>query len=241
MGRWFRLPVAWLDQNMRFPPVEQALPEGLLAVGGDLTLERLLTAYRNGIFPWYCAGEPILWWSPDPRLVLIPTSLHVPRSLRRTLNRGLLRFSLDRDFVSVIHACAADRHQEGTWLVPEMISAYIRLHQAGYAHSVEVWRDGDLVGGLYGVALGRCFFGESMFHRVDDASKVGLVYLVRHLAGLGFELIDCQVATAHMRRFGAREIPRREFMQRLRAALAGDVNGPVHQWGSGPDGESVGR
>ena len=213
------MPVFWLDQRLRFPPVEQALPEGLLAVGGDLTVERLLLAYRNGIFPWYSPGDPILWWSPDPRLVLLPGDLHVPRSLRRTLNGGRFRFSLNRDFIAVIHACAADRRQSGTWLVPEMIAAYIHLHQAGYAHSVEVWQDGRLAGGLYGVALGRCFFGESMFHRVRDASKAGLVYLVRHLAPLGFELIDCQVATAHLARFGAREMPRREFLQRLHRAL----------------------
>ena len=198
------MPVAWLDQTLRFPPLEEALPEGLLAVGGDLTVERLLLAYRNGIFPWYSPGEPILWWSPDPRLVLLPESLHVPRSLRRTLNRGRFRFSLDRDFIRVIHACAAERRQSGTWLVPEMIAAYIRLHQAGHAHSLEVWEDRRLVGGLYGVALGKCFFGESMFHRATDASKAGLVHLVRPLAGLDFELIDCQVATAPLARFGPR-------------------------------------
>ncbi len=213
------MPVAWLDERLRFPPVEHALPEGLLAVGGDLGLERLLLAYRNGIFPWYAPGEPILWWSPDPRLVLLPGSLHVPRSLRRVLNRGRFRFTLDQAFVAVIHACAADRRQSGTWLVPEMISAYIRLHQAGYAHSLEVWREGRLAGGLYGVALGRCFFGESMFHRESDASKAGLVHLVRHLEAMGFSLIDCQVTTAHLVRFGARQMPRREFLDRLRRAL----------------------
>ena len=204
---------------MAFPPVDQALPEGLLAAGGDLRVERLLLAYRCGIFPWYGPGEPILWWSPNPRLVLLPESLHVPRSLRRTLNRNRFNFSLDQGFVSVIHACAVSRQPAGTWLVPEMMAAYIRLHQAGYAHSVEVWQGDRLAGGLYGVALGRCFFGESMFTRVSDASKAGLVFLVRHLAGLGFEMIDCQVTTEHLMRFGACEMPRSEFMRRLHRAL----------------------
>lgn len=214
------VPVFWLREKLAFPPVSMALPQGLLAVGGDLRPERLLLAYRSGIFPWYGPGDPILWWSPDPRLVLLPAELHVPRSLARTLRRGRFDFTLDRAFADVIHGCAATRQAEGTWLVPEMVAAYIRLHRAGHAHSVEVWHEGRLAGGLYGVSLGRCFFGESMFARVSDASKAGLVFLVRRLAARGCQLVDCQVATDHMLRFGAREIPRKEFLRRLRAALA---------------------
>jgi leucyl/phenylalanyl-tRNA--protein transferase len=206
-------------QGMDFPPVDHALDNGLLAVGGDLSVPRLITAYRRGIFPWYGPGDPILWWSPDPRLVLLPVWLHVPRSLRRVLNQQRFAFSLDRDFEGVIRGCAEARRDDGTWLVPEMVAGYLELHQAGYAHSLEVWRQGRLAGGIYGVALGNCFFGESMFTRVPDASKAGLVELVRWLACQGFELIDCQVTTAHLLRFGAREIRRGEFLARLEHAL----------------------
>ncbi|HDI59847.1 MAG TPA: leucyl/phenylalanyl-tRNA--protein transferase [Desulfobacteraceae bacterium] len=207
------------DQRMDFPPVDHALDNGLLAVGGDLSIPRLITAYRRGIFPWFGPGDPILWWSPDPRLVLLPSWLHVPRSLRRVLNQERFAFSLDRDFAAVIHGCAGARRGDGTWLVPEMISAYLALHQAGYAHSLEIWQQGRLAGGIYGVALGNCFFGESMFTRIPDASKAGLVKLVGWLAGQGFELIDCQVTTEHLLRFGAREIRRGEFLERLEHAL----------------------
>ena len=207
------------DQRMDFPPVDHALGNGLLAVGGDLSIPRLITAYRRGVFPWYGPGDPILWWSPDPRLVLLPSWLHVPRSLRRVLNQRRFAFSLDRDFEAVIHGCAGARRDDGTWLVPEMVAAYIKLHRAGYAHSLEVWRQGRLAGGIYGVALGNCFFGESMFTRVPDASKAGLVALVGWLGSRGFELIDCQVTTAHLLRFGAREIRRGAFLERLEHAL----------------------
>lgn len=207
------------DQRMDFPPVDHALDNGLLAVGGDLSIPRLITAYRRGIFPWYGPGDPILWWSPDPRLVLLPSWLHVPRSLRRVLNQRRFTFSLDRDFEAVIHGCAGARRDDGTWLVPEMVAAYIKLHRAGYAHSLEVWRQGRLAGGIYGVALGNCFFGESMFTRVPDASKAGLVALVGWLGSRGFELIDCQVTTEHLLRFGAREIRRGAFLERLERAL----------------------
>lgn len=207
------------DQRMDFPPVDHALDNGLLAVGGDLSIPRLITAYRRGIFPWYGPGDPILWWSPDPRLVLLPSWLHVPRSLRRVLNQRRFAFSLDRDFEAVIHGCAGARRDDGTWLVPEMVAAYIKLHRAGYAHSLEVWRQGRLAGGIYGVALGNCFFGESMFTRVPDASKAGLVALVGWLGSRGFELIDCQVTTEHLLRFGAREIRRGAFLERLERAL----------------------
>lgn len=209
-----------LAERIAFPPVQRALENGLLAVGGDLSVPRLLAAYRRGIFPWYGPGDPILWWSPDPRLVLLPEWLHVPRSLRRVLNRNLFSFSLDRDFARVIRACGERREQDGTWLVPEMIAAYIDLHHAGYAHSLEVWQDGRLVGGLYGVALGNCFFGESMFTRVDNAGKAGLVNMVRYLASRGCEMIDCQVTTDNLLRFGAREIRRSVFLRRLKHALA---------------------
>lgn len=207
------------DQRMDFPPVDHALDNGLLAVGGDLSIPRLITAYRRGIFPWYGPGDPILWWSPDPRLVLLPSWLHVPRSLRRVLNQRRFAFSLDRDFEAVIQGCAGARRDDGTWLVPEMVAAYIKLHRAGYAHSLEVWRQGRLAGGIYGVALGNCFFGESMFTRVPDASKAGLVALVGWLGSRGFELIDCQVTTEHLLRFGAREIRRGAFLERLERAL----------------------
>jgi leucyl/phenylalanyl-tRNA--protein transferase len=204
---------------MDFPPVDHALDNGLLAVGGDLNVPRLLAAYRRGIFPWYGPGDPILWWSPDPRLVLLPQWLHVPRSLRRVLNQDRFTFSLDRDFETVIRGCAEARRGDGTWLVPEMIAAYIDLHRAGYAHSMEVWREERLAGGVYGVALGNCFFGESMFTRVSEAGKAGLVKLVGWLADRGFDLIDCQVTTEHLLRFGAREIRRGAFLERLAHAL----------------------
>ncbi len=215
----------WLhpDPDSPFPPVEHALrdPDGLLAIGGDLTPQRLLRAYRAGIFPWYSEGQPILWWSPDPRMVLLPGALHVSRSLCKTLRRQRFRLSMDQAFEEVITACAAPRRDDaGTWITDEMRIAYCRLHQRGHAHSVEAWQAGELVGGLYGVALGGVFFGESMFSRVSDASKVAFVHLVRQLERWGFGLVDCQVHTGHLARLGARPIPRTEFMQRLRAGLA---------------------
>ncbi len=203
-----------------FPDVENAErePDGLLAVGGDLSPERLINAYGQGIFPWYSLGQPILWWSPDPRLVLYPQGIHVSRSLNKTLRKGLFSTSMDRAFEQVIRACSAPREDEaGTWLVEEMIQAYLRLHQRHQAHSVEVWCDGELAGGLYGIALGRVFFGESMFSRRTDASKVALVHLARTLDQWGYRLIDCQVRTEHLVSLGAQEIPRREFIRQLRA------------------------
>jgi leucyl/phenylalanyl-tRNA--protein transferase len=203
-----------------FPDVERAerTPNGLLAVGGDLRPERLVSAYRQGVFPWYSAGQPILWWSPDPRLVLFPEQLHVSRSLRKTLRRGQLRVTMDRDFEAVIRACAAPRDADGgTWLVEDMILAYLRLHRLHLAHSVEVWEGETLAGGLYGVAQGRMFFGESMFSRRRDASKVALVCLARCLQAWGYRAVDCQMHTEHLARLGAREIPRREFTRLLQA------------------------
>ncbi len=214
------MPVHALHPQIIFPPVEQAEPDGLLAVGGDLSPERLLHAYSKGIFPWYGPGSPILWWSPDPRLVLFPEELHVSRSLRKVLRREPFQVSFDRAFPEVIGYCAAASRPDGpgTWLVPDMQRAYNLLHEVGLAHSVEVWESGELVGGLYGVALGRVFFGESMFHLRPNASKVALVHLVQRLRRWDFQLLDCQQTTAHMQRFGAREIRRWEFMTILEEA-----------------------
>jgi leucyl/phenylalanyl-tRNA--protein transferase len=211
------------DRNAPFPDVSLAErePDGLLAVGGDLGVPRLLSAYRHGIFPWFSPGDPILWWSPDPRTVLVPGHIRVSRSLRKTLRRGHFAVSLDRDFDAVIAACAAPRPgSDGTWLVPEMIAAYQRLHRQGWAHSVEVRHEGGLVGGLYGVAIGRVFFGESMFSRVSDASKVALVHLSRTLDAWGFGLIDCQVLTGHLVRMGAEQIPRTDFIELIERLCA---------------------
>ncbi len=221
------MPVYRLSADLTFPPARLAVPEGLLAVGGDLSLPRLRAAYARGIFPWYSEGEPILWWSPDPRLVLYPDALNVSRRLERTLRGRRFRITLDRAFGRVIRACAKTPRaaQDGTWITADMIAAYIALHEAGYAHSVETWRDGRLTGGLYGVSLGRCFFGESMFHRVSDASTVALVTLVRQLAAWDFDLVDCQVTTDHLIRLGAREIPRRRFL----AELAGSLKHPTRR------------
>lgn len=207
-------------------------PNGLLAVGGDLSLRRLLNAYREGIFPWYGQGDPILWWSPDPRTVLFPSRLHRSRSLRKLLRRRALAVTMDRDFPAVIRACAGPRPgSPGTWLLPEMINAYCALHVHGAAHSIEVWDGKRLVGGLYGVAIGGAFFGESMFSRVDNASKVALVQLCEHLIGLGIELVDCQVLTPHMQRMGADLMTRARFLERLRELR--DRPGTVGTWDDG--------
>ncbi len=208
--------------DLRFPPVDRASPEGLLAVGGDLRPERLLEAYRNGIFPWYNDDQPILWWSPDPRAVLFPEKLHVPRSLQKCLRQNRFTVTLDSSFRTVMEQCARPRPQYpegGTWITGDMLDAYTRLHELGYAHSVETWQDGRLVGGLYGVASRGAFFAESMFTRVDDASKVALVRLVRQLQAWGFRLIDCQQSSPHVKRFGAEEIPRSDFIRCLAEAL----------------------
>jgi leucyl/phenylalanyl-tRNA--protein transferase len=214
--------IPWLRGDAPFPPVGKALksPNGLLCAGGDLSVERLLEAYSHGIFPWYSEGDPILWWSPDPRMVLYPEELKVSRSLRRSLERGPYETRVDTAFGAVIEACAAPRDgQAGTWIVPEMVEAYTRLHRRGFAHSVESWRDGELVGGLYGVALGSVFFGESMFSRAPDASKVALVRLTERLRESGFRLIDCQQATPHLASLGAREIPRKAFAEQVQDSI----------------------
>jgi leucyl/phenylalanyl-tRNA--protein transferase len=223
----------WLDPqdpDGPFPPLQYALrePDGLLAIGGDLTPGRLLRAYRQGIFPWYSAGQPILWWSPDPRAVLFPHQVHLGRSLRKTLRKAPCRISLDQSFDQVIASCAGPRPgADGTWITPEMRAAYGELHRLGHAHSVEAWQEGRLVGGLYGIAIGRAFFGESMFSQVPDASKIAFAHLVRQLETWGFELIDCQMQTGHLARFGARPIPREKFVRHLaRACEAPDVPAP---------------
>lgn len=219
------------DGGTHFPCAEQVGPEGLVAVGGDLSRERLLAAYRHGIFPWFAAGEPVLWWSPDPRIVLFPSKLHLSRALRRTLRRGEFEIRFDTCFPDVIEACAAPRKDaHETWITKSMIHAYCDLHDAGVAHSVEAWRDGTLAGGLYGVALGSMFFGESMFARRTDASKVALVALCRQLQARDHALIDCQVPSGHLERLGATPIPRQQFLARLRRAIDQPPAGP---WGVG--------
>ncbi len=207
--------LAWLEGADPFPPVERALkdPNGLLAAGGELTMSRLLEAYRRGIFPWYSSAEPVLWWSPDPRMVLYCSELKVSRSLAKSVRNKGYEVRIDTAFAAVLAGCA-DR-AEGTWLGREMRAAYLQLHRAGYAHSFETWRGPDLVGGLYGVALGRMFYGESMFSRATDASKVALVKLVGTLEARGFPLIDCQMRTGLLASLGAREIPRRSFLREV--------------------------
>ena len=225
--------IPWLRPQDPFPPVEAALaepngPNGLLAAGADLSLERLLAAYRRGIFPWFNPGEPILWWSPDPRLVLFPDELRVSSSLKRVLKKGIFQVTMDRAFREVIVQCAELRKGRGedTWITPKMIEAYTRLHEMGYVHSVESWLEGNLVGGLYGVALGKAFFGESMFALRTDASKVAMVHLVRFLKERDFALIDCQQSTQHLKSFGAREIARSEFLRLLARFAGGGVDKP---------------
>lgn len=223
--------IPWLDGEAPFPPVERALrrPNGLLCAGGDLSPARLLDAYRHGIFPWFSEGEPILWWSPDPRMVLFPAELKISRSLARTLRRGQYEVRLDTAFDAVTLECSAPRPgQDGTWISPAMRQAYGRLHALGHAHSVETWIGGRLAGGLYGMAIGRAFYGESMFSRVTDASKVALAHLSRYLERLGFAVIDCQMKTAHLASLGAREIRRSELLSGL-AVWTREGQGPG-QW-----------
>jgi leucyl/phenylalanyl-tRNA--protein transferase len=214
--------LTWLERDDPFPPVETALkePNGLLCAGADLSVARLLEAYRSGIFPWYSGGEPILWWSPDPRMVLFCEELKVSRSLSKSMRNKGFELRIDTAFAQVTKACARPRKDEaGTWLNRDMQAAYLALHRAGQAHSVETWREGKLVGGLYGVAIGRMFFGESMFSTETDASKVALVGLVEELRRREVPLIDCQQRTPLLASLGAREIPRREFLRRLAALV----------------------
>lgn len=220
------MPVFRLGSELVFPDPELADPDGLLAVGGDLSVERLLLAYRLGIFPWF-DEPPVLWWSPDPRLVLFPDELKVSRSLRSTIRGQRFEVRVDTAFRDVISACASIKraHEDGTWISPDVVNAYCALHERGYAHSIESWSEGAVVGGLYGVCLGRCFFGESMFARRADASKVALVRLVEILKERQVDLIDCQVTTEHLVSLGAREIPRSEF----RRLIASRVDDPVNR------------
>jgi leucyl/phenylalanyl-tRNA--protein transferase len=211
----------WLDpadSTVEFPDVSLALrePDGLLAAGGDLCPERLLTAYRSGIFPWYEAGQPILWWSPDPRCVLLPGDLRIARRLARQIRNTHYEVTFDAAFANVIDACAAPRpSQRGTWITPAMRDAYLRLHQLGWAHSVEVWDDLQLVGGVYGVCIGRAFFGESMFSASPNTSKMALVALTQHMLAQGIEILDCQLVSPHLLSLGATLMPRAEFVDRL--------------------------
>lgn len=223
--------IPWLGVRDAFPPVTKALrnPNGLLAAGADLSTQRLLDAYARGIFPWFGEDDPLLWWSPDPRMVLWLRELHVSRSLRRTIRARRYTVTLDRSFLDVMHGCAEPRpDHEGTWITPGMIEAYSRLAAIGYAHSVEVWSGAELAGGLYGVALGRMFFGESMFSRESDASKVGFVHIVAQFGRWGLPLIDCQMPTSHLASFGAREIPRTDFLDQVHQLVQGPA--PPAPW-----------
>lgn len=216
------MPVYRLIQEIVFPSPEDAEPDGLLAIGGDLSSERLLLAYQCGIFPWYSEGQPILWWSPDPRLILEPEEFHISHRLHQILKQGVFKVTFDKAFESVIQACASvpREGQDGTWITPEMREAYVHLHKQGFAHSVESWLDAKLVGGIYGVSLGKCFFGESMFSYKSNASKVALATLVQSLKAWGFHMLDAQVTTRHLLSLGAKEIPRSLFLKRLKEALS---------------------
>lgn len=214
--------IPWLDRSLSFPPAERALtyPNGLLAAGGDLSPQRILAAYHRGIFPWYSPDEPILWWCPDPRMVLFPAELHIHRSLAKLIRNRAYEIRFDTAFREVLAGCALPRPgQDGTWISAEMTEAYCALHELGFAHSIETWIDGKLAGGLYGMAIGQVFFGESMFALQPDASKIAFVHLVQRLHAAGFGLIDCQMKTHHLSRFGGREIPRGEFLAHLQNLL----------------------
>lgn len=219
-------PLFWVQANRlaeEFPDTNEALiePDGLLAAGGDLSPERLIYAYRNGIFPWFSTGQPILWWAPDPRAVLFPERVHVSRSLRRKLNQQIYQLTTDRDFAGVMQGCAAPRREQaGTWITDDMFTAYGALHRAGFAHSIECWRDGELVGGIYGVAIGCAFYGESMFSAATDASKCAMVGLAARLLAWGYEVIDCQIQNPHLVSLGAESIPRKQFNAILKRACA---------------------
>ena len=211
--------ITWLNRaSLKFPPLHKALrePNGLLAAGGDLSAERLVAAYRHGCFPWYQDGQPLLWWSPDPRTVLLPNNLHISRSLRKVLRSNQFSVTFDRNFAEIIRACSEPRKDEdGTWITTDIQAAYFELHTQGHAHSVEVWHQDKIVGGLYGIAIGQLFFGESMFSKMSNASKVGFVTLVNALKAAGFVLIDCQMPTAHLLSLGAASIARAEFSEYL--------------------------
>ncbi len=216
------MPIYRLTSELLFPPPEMAEKSGLLAIGGDLSPERLLQAYSRGIFPWFSPGDPLLWWSPDPRTIFVPGEMHIPRRLQRTIRQGRYTVRADSDFKAVISSCATitRRHEKGTWITGGMLAAYNRLHELGFAHSIECWQNGELAGGLYGVAIGRAFFGESMFSRVRDASKVALAALAARLQEWQFLFIDCQFLTDHLARLGAREISRSRYLKVLDKAIS---------------------
>jgi leucyl/phenylalanyl-tRNA---protein transferase len=214
------MPIFKLGEAVIFPPAHLASKNGILAFGGDLSPGRLLVAYRNGIFPWYSDDDPIIWWSPDPRFVLFLKELHVSGSMKKVLRQDIFKVTYDHDFLGVISACQKSRRkQEGTWITEEMLEAFHNLHLLGYAHSAEAWHEDKLVGGIYGVSLGRCFFGESMFSLMSNASKAALIHLVKRLQRLKFEFLDCQVFTAHMKSMGAKYIPRKEFTRLLKKGM----------------------
>ena len=231
--------IPWLNPDDPFPPLSSALknPSGLLAAGADLSSERLVQAYAQGIFPWFSQGEPILWWSPDPRMVLFPNELQISQSLRKTLRKHAFEIRVDSAFQAVIQACAQTPRdgQNGTWITDEVINAYFVLHEKGVAHSVETWIDGELAGGLYGIALGRAFYGESMFAHKTDASKIAFVHLVRQLQRWDFGIIDCQMRTDHLARFGAREISRSQFSALLAKLVNSDHPVTTSPWKFGND------
>jgi len=222
--------LAWLDPSSPFPAPQFALdePNGLLAAGGDLSAERILSAYRNGIFPWYSEGQPILWWSPNPRCIIYPSEVLCSKSLKKHIRKHQPCITFDQAFEQVIQLCARLDSEEGTWITEEMEAAYINLHHLGYAHSVEVWQDHELVGGLYGLAMGKVFFGESMFSRQTNASKVAFVSLCRQLEKWGYHLLDCQVENPHLLSLGATTIERNDFLRQLNAALK--QSEPSHSW-----------
>lgn len=224
------MPVFQLDESISFPPPQMAREDGLLAVGGDLSPERLLLAYHLGIFPWYSEGEPLLWWAPDPRMVLFPDDFHISTSLAKTIRQKIFRVTFDTAFAEVIRNCAEVRQKKGggTWITEEMIAAYCKLHDLGYAHSVECWQGDQLQGGLYGVSLGSVFSGESMFSLVPNGSKVAMAALVKQLVLWEFDMIDCQMDSAHLQSLGAAEIPGAEFWERL--ALSVDKPSLVGKW-----------
>lgn len=223
--------LARLSDKIEFPPAHLARPDGLLCFGGDLSAKRLICAYENGIFPWFSENEPLLWWSPDPRLVLFPKRLHISRSLKKKIRKQPFTITIDLAFEQTIHACAAARQnqRQETWIVPAMIEAYVNLHRLGWAHSIETWQGSTLVGGLYGVSIGGSFFGESMFSIESDASKIALVALSELLQKYRFDLIDCQVTTNHLMGMGAVEIPRSAFIKIIRSSIQRDINPDIWQ------------
>ncbi|MCW8886096.1 MAG: leucyl/phenylalanyl-tRNA--protein transferase [Motiliproteus sp.] len=236
--------IVWLESEQdEFPPVSKALrdPNGLLAAGGNLSSARLISAYRQGIFPWYDKDQPILWWSPNPRCVLYPEDLYISRSLKKALRKHSYEVTFDRDFLAVVEACSAPRENcSETWITADMKSAYLDLHHLGVAHSVEIWDQGQLIGGLYGLAMGRLFFGESMFSRERDVSKIAFVYLVEQLRSWGYYLVDCQVYSDHLASLGAVEISRPEFLQILNRELDSDVKHPWQmEWSHQEPGQTT--